>query len=84
PSTFTNYQLGVVLVPSAPEAAMMAREFGRDQCDVVYPSVAAQAEPPGSVVDTDVDKKKSRALAEDYLQNLWSPVGQEIAAKTYL
>ncbi|KPW14993.1 Sulfate ABC transporter periplasmic sulfate-binding protein [Pseudomonas amygdali pv. eriobotryae] len=37
-----------------------------------------------SVVDKVVDKKKSRALAEDYLKYLWSPEGQEIAAKNYL
>ncbi|OSO26475.1 Sulfate-binding protein [Pseudomonas syringae pv. actinidiae] len=60
---------------------MIAREFGRDQFEVVYPSVSAEAEPPVSVVDKVVDKKQSRPLAEEYLKYLWSPEGQEIAAQ---
>ena len=66
------------------EAEMIAREFGRDQFEVVYPSVSAEAEPPVSVVDKVVDKKESRALAEGYLKYLWSPEAQEIAANNYL
>ncbi|MHB9356328.1 sulfate ABC transporter substrate-binding protein [Pseudomonas amygdali] len=83
-TTFMTNQIGDVLVTFENEAEMIAREFGRDQFEVVYPSVSAEAEPPVSVVDKVVDKKKSRALAEDYLKYLWSPEGQEIAAKNYL
>ncbi len=75
-------QIGDVLVTFENEAEMIAREFGRDQFEVVYPSVSAEAEPPVSVVDKVVDRKQSRALAEAYLKYLWSPEGQEIAAKT--
>jgi sulfate transport system substrate-binding protein len=63
---------------------MIAREFGRDQFEVIYPSVSAEAEPPVSVVDKTVDKKGTRAAAEEYLKYLWSPEGQEIAAANYL
>ncbi|PVZ13908.1 MULTISPECIES: sulfate ABC transporter substrate-binding protein [unclassified Pseudomonas] len=83
-TTFMKNQIGDVLVTFENEAEMIAREFGRDQFEVVYPSVSAEAEPPVAVVDKVVDKKGTRALAEDYLKYLWSPQGQEIAAKNYL
>jgi sulfate transport system substrate-binding protein len=83
-TTFMTNQIGDVLITFENEAEMIAREFGRDQFEVVYPSVSAEAEPPVSLVDKVVDKKGSRALAEDYLKYLWSPEGQEIAANNYL
>jgi sulfate transport system substrate-binding protein len=83
-TTFMTNQIGDVLVTFENEAEMIAREFGRDQFEVVYPTVSAEAEPPVTVVDKVVDRKGSRALAEGYLQYLWSPEGQEIAANNYL
>ena len=83
-TTFMTNQIGDVLVTFENEAEMIAREFGRDQFEVVYPTVSAEAEPPVSVVDKVVDKKQSRALAESYLKYLWSAEGQEIAANNYL
>ena len=83
-TTFMTNQIGDVLVTFENEAEMIAREFGRDQFEVVYPSVSAEAEPPVSVVDKVVEKKGTRAVAEDYLKYLWSPEGQEIAANNYL
>jgi sulfate/thiosulfate transport system substrate-binding protein len=41
------------------------------------------AEPPVSIVDANVDKKGTRKLAEAYLQFLYSPKGQALAAKHY-
>ena len=75
----TDIRVGDVLVTFENEAEMIAREFGRDQFEVIYPSVSAEAEPPVSVVDKVVDKKGTRGAAEDYLKYLWSPEGQEIA-----
>ena len=83
-TTFMTNQIGDVLVTFENEAEMIAREFGRDQFEVIYPSVSAEAEPPVTVVDKVVDKKGTRAVAEEYLKYLWSPEGQEIAAKNYL
>ncbi len=83
-TTFMTNQIGDVLVTFENEAEMIAREFGRDQFEVIYPSVSAEAEPPVSVVDKVVEKKGSRAAAEEYLKFLWSPQGQEIAAANYL
>ncbi|MBM1193342.1 sulfate ABC transporter substrate-binding protein [Pseudomonas weihenstephanensis] len=83
-TTFMTNQIGDVLVTFENEAEMIAREFGRDQFEVIYPSVSAEAEPPVAVVDKVVDKKGTRAVAEAYLKYLWSPEGQEIAANNYL
>ena len=83
-TTFMTNQIGDVLVTFENEAEMIAREFGRDQFEVIYPSVSAEAEPPVTVVDKVVDKKGTRATAEAYLKYLWSPDGQEIAAKIFL
>ena len=83
-TTFMTNQIGDVLVTFENEAEMIAREFGRDQFEVVYPSVSAEAEPPVTVVDKVVERKKSRAVAEEYLKYLWSPAAQEIAAQNYL
>ncbi|MGP5570017.1 sulfate ABC transporter substrate-binding protein [Pseudomonas helleri] len=83
-TTFMTNQIGDVLVTFENEAEMIAREFGRDQFEVIYPSVSAEAEPPVTVVDKVVDKKGTRAIAEEYLKYLWSPEGQEIAANNYL
>ncbi|KMN16821.1 sulfate ABC transporter substrate-binding protein [Pseudomonas weihenstephanensis] len=83
-TTFMTNQIGDVLVTFENEAEMIAREFGRDQFEVIYPSVSAEAEPPVAVVDKVVDKKGTRAVAEAYLKYLWSPEGQQIAANNYL
>ncbi|MNY55161.1 Sulfate-binding protein precursor [compost metagenome] len=63
---------------------MIAREFGRGEFEVVYPSVSVQAEPPVAVVDKVVDKKGTRAEAEAYLKYLCSDEAQRIAAANYL
>ncbi|WP_027896463.1 sulfate ABC transporter substrate-binding protein [Zestomonas thermotolerans] len=83
-TTFIQNQIGDVLVTFENEAEMIAREFGRGNFEVVYPSVSAEAEPPVAVVDTVVEKKGTRAEAEAYLKYLWSDEGQRIAANNYL
>jgi sulfate transport system substrate-binding protein len=83
-TTFIQRQMGDVLVTFENEAEMIAREFGRGQFEVVYPSVSVLAENPVSVVDRVVDKKGTRKQAEAYLKYLWSPEGQALAAQNYL
>ena len=53
----------------------------KDQIEIVVPSISILAEPPVAVVDKVVDRKGTRAVAEAYLQFLYTPEGQEIAAK---
>lgn len=83
-STFMQNQLGDVLITFENEAEMIAREFGRGGFEVVYPSVSAEAEPPVAIVDSVVERKGTREVAQAYLEYLWSEEGQRIAAKNYL
>jgi sulfate transport system substrate-binding protein len=50
---------------------------------MVAPSLSILAEPSVAVVDAVVDKKGTRQIAEAYINYLYSPRGQEIAAKNY-
>jgi len=83
-STFVQNQIGDVLITFENEAEMIAREFGRGEFELVYPSVCAEAEPPVAVVDKVVDKKGTRREAEAYLAWLWSEEAQRMAAEHYL
>ncbi|BCL76622.1 sulfate ABC transporter substrate-binding protein [Jeongeupia sp. HS-3] len=83
-TTFMQRNIGDVLVTFENEAEMIAREFGRGGFEVVYPSISIDADLPVAVVDKVVDKKGTRKAAEAYLQYLWSPEGQEVAAQNYL
>ena len=63
--------------------ALVQKEFGADKFDTVAPSISILAEPSVSVVDKVVDKRGTRKVAEEYLKYLYSPEGQEIAAKNF-
>ena len=82
-TTFAQRGLGDVLLSWENEAHLALEEFGRDKFEIVYPSVSILAEPSVTVVDKVVDKHKTRAAAEAYLKYLYSPEGQEIAAKHF-
>lgn len=83
-STFMQNQIGDVLLTFENEAVMIAREFQAGSFEVVYLSLSVEAEPPVAVVDKVVDRKGSRALAQAYLEYLWSDEAQHIAATNYL
>ncbi|QGZ38465.1 sulfate transport system substrate-binding protein [Pseudoduganella flava] len=82
-TTFTQRQIGDVLVTFENEVNLVRAEFG-DNFDIVYPSVSILAESPVAVVDKVVDKKGIRKEATAYLNFLYSEAGQEIIAKHYL
>ena len=75
--------IGDVLLAWENEAFLALEELGPDQFEIVVPSVSILAEPPVAVVDKVVDKHGTREVAEAYLEYLYSPAGQEIAAKHY-
>jgi sulfate transport system substrate-binding protein len=79
-TTFVERGIGDVLLAWENEA-YLALDEANDKVDIVVPSVSILAEPPVAVVDAVVDRKGTRAAAEAYLQYLYSPEGQEIAAK---
>ncbi|MFC0250517.1 sulfate ABC transporter substrate-binding protein [Massilia consociata] len=82
-TTFTQRQIGDVLVTFENEVSMVRKEFGND-FEVVYPSTSILAESPVAVVDKVVDRRNQRKEATAYLNFLYSPQGQEIGAKHYL
>ncbi len=81
--TFSERGIGDVLITWENEAYLVKKEFGEDKFDVVLPSQSILAEPPVAVVDKNVDKHGTRSVAQAYLEYLYSPEGQEIAAKNF-
>jgi sulfate/thiosulfate transport system substrate-binding protein len=82
-TTFAQRGLGDVLIAWENDALLSLKEFGADKFEIVYPSVSVLAEPPVSIVDKVVDRKGTREIATAYLEYLYTPEGQEIAAKNF-
>lgn len=82
-TTFAERGLGDVLLAWENEAYLTLKEFGADKYEIVAPSVSILAEPPVAIVDKNVDKHKTRTVAEEYLKFLYSLDGQEIAARNF-
>jgi sulfate transport system substrate-binding protein len=83
-TTFAQRGIGDVLLTFENEAVLTTNELGADKLDVVIPSASILAEAPVAIVDKVVDKKGTRKQAEAYLKFLYSPEGQELAAKHFL
>lgn len=79
-NTFVQRGLGDVLLAWENEAHLAAQE-SKDAIEIVVPSVSILAEPPVAVVDRVVDKKGTRALAQAYLEFLYTAEGQELVAR---
>ena len=82
-TTFVERGLGDVLIAWENEAYLSVKELGPDKFDIVTPSISILAEPSVAVVDKVVDKRGTRKVATAYLEYLYSPIGQEIAARHY-
>ena len=82
-TTFVERGLGDVLIAWENEAYLSVKELGPDKFDIVTPSISILAEPSVAVVDKVVDKRGTRRVATAYLEYLYSPIGQEIAARHY-
>lgn len=80
-TTFAERGIGDVLIAWENEAILLQREIGNERFEIIVPSLSILAEPPVAVVDGFVDKHGTRAVAEAYLNYLYSEEGQEIAAK---
>ncbi len=81
--TFAERGIGDVLLVWENEAHLSLKEFGADKFDIVYPPTSILAEPPVAIVDKVVDKRGTRAVAQAYLEYLYTPEGQEIAARNF-
>ncbi len=81
--TFAERGLGDVLLAWENEAHLALKEFGAENFDIVYPPISILAEPPVALVDKVVGKHGTRDVAQAYLEYLYSPEGQDIAARNF-
>jgi sulfate transport system substrate-binding protein len=79
--TFVERGIGDVLLAWENEAVLAVQALGADEIEIVVPSRSILAEPPVAIVDQVVGAHGTRAVAEAYLQYLYSPEGQDLAAK---
>ena len=83
-TSFVERGLGDVLLAWENEAYLVLNQPGaRDQFELVTPSVSILAEPPVAVVDKVAKKHGTEAVANAYLEHLYSTEGQQIAGKHY-
>ena len=81
--TFVERNVGDVLIAWENEAFLSLKEFGADKFEIVVPSLSILAEPPVAVVDKVADRRHTREAAQAYLQFLFTPQAQEIAASHF-
>jgi sulfate transport system substrate-binding protein len=82
-TTFAQRNIGDVFISWENEAWLATRELGPDKFEIVIPSISILAEPSVAVVDKVVLRRGTRTVAEEYLKYLYTPEGQEIAARNY-
>ncbi|MCZ8235398.1 MAG: sulfate ABC transporter substrate-binding protein [Inhella sp.] len=82
-TTFAERGVGDVFLSWENEAFLAVKELGPEKFEIVVPSLSILAEPPVAVVDKNVDRKGTRAVAQAYLEYLYTPEGQELAAQNY-
>jgi len=80
-TTFTQRDVGDVLVTFENEAVQLERELGSGRFEIVYPSISINASAPVAIVSKVVDKHGTREVSKGYLEFLFSPEGQEIIAR---
>ena len=82
-TTFAERKIGDVLLTWENEALVTQKALGKDQFDIVYPSISILTEPSVAIIDRTVDKNGNKWLATGYINYLYSPLGQEMAAKHF-
>ena len=80
--TFAQRNQGDVFISWENEAYLLEKEFG-SKVDFIYPSLSILAEPAVTVVDKNVDKKGTRAVAEEYLKYLYTEEAQDLIGKHF-
>jgi sulfate/thiosulfate transport system substrate-binding protein len=82
-NTFAQREIGDVLLAWENEAFLAKAEAGGENFEIVTPSISILAEPPVTLVDAVAKKKGTTEVAKAYLQHLYSPQGQQLAAKHF-
>lgn len=81
--TFAQKEIGDVLLAWETEAYLVLAQFGEQSFDIVYPALSILAEPPVAVVSANAQRHGTTELAKAYLDYLYSPEGQTIAARNH-
>jgi sulfate/thiosulfate-binding protein len=82
-TSFAQRGIGDVFLSWENEAFLALDEFGPGKFDIVVPSLSILAEPPVALLDANVDRKGTRAVAEAYLEFLYTPAAQAIIARNH-
>ncbi|MDR2259436.1 MAG: sulfate ABC transporter substrate-binding protein [Azoarcus sp.] len=82
-NTFVQRGIGDVLLAWENEALLSINELGPDKFEIIAPSLSILAEPPVAIVESVAKKHGTEKLAKAYLDYLYSPVGQKLAARHY-
>lgn len=82
-NTFVQREMGDVLLTWENEAHLAIKDLGPEKVEIVVPSLSILAEPPVTVVDKVAAKHGTTDVAKAYLEHLYSPQGQQLAAKHY-
>jgi sulfate transport system substrate-binding protein len=81
--TFTQRGIGDVLVGWESDAYLSIKQAGPGSFEVITPSISILCEPPVAIVDKNVDRHGTRAIATEYLKYLYSPAGQDVIGKNF-
>ena len=82
-NTFVQRQIGDVLLAWENEAFLALNELGKNDLEIVVPSLSIKAEPPVTVADEQAKKRGVYEVSKAYLEYLYSPAGQNLVAKHY-
>jgi sulfate transport system substrate-binding protein len=82
-TTFVERGIGDVLLAWENEACLAVEQLGKGKFEIIVPRSSILAEPPIAVVDRNVDRHGTRAVAQAYLEFLYTAEGQELAAKHF-
>ena len=82
-TTFAERGIGDVLLTWENEALVTQKTLGKNKLDIIYPSISILTEPSVAIVDRTVEKNGNKWLAKGYINYLYSPLGQEMAAKHF-
>jgi sulfate/thiosulfate transport system substrate-binding protein len=82
-TTFVERKIGDVLIAWENEALLSMNKLGKGEFEIVVPSVSILAEPPIAVIDKYAEKHGTVAVAQGYLEFLYTPEAQRVAAKHY-
>jgi sulfate/thiosulfate transport system substrate-binding protein len=82
-TTFVERGIGDVLIAWENEALLAVKELGAGKFEVVAPSISILAEPPVAVIDKVAGRHGTKAVAQGYLEYLYTEAGQETVARHF-